>query len=326
MKQISTKRIWIGIIAAVFLVAGVHTALASDYSGKKVLFVDSYHEGYGWSDGITEGIQSALDGTGVELKVVRMDTKRNTDEAFKQAAAQKAKEAIEAFQPDVVIAADDNASKYLIEPFFKEKELPFVFCGVNWDASVYGFPCRNVTGMVEVTPAPQLLEQLRVYAKGDRIGFLGPDILTAKKEAENYRKVFGLELTEYYAKDVEDWKKGFAEMQSKVDMLLIDSDGGLYKDQAADLVAFVEANTKIPTGTSYDFMAPFAFLDFAKVAHEQGSWSAKTALKILDGQAPADIPIAQNTEGQLIVNTRIAKALGLELPYEMLESADRVIE
>ena len=124
--------------------------------------------------------------------------------------------------------------------------LPFVFCGVNWDDSGYGFPAKNVIGMIEVTPVPQLLEQLQVYAKGDWIGFLAPELLTAKKEAANYRKVFGLNITEYYAKDFEDFKKGFLKLQGQVDMLLLDSDGGLYKDHADELKAFVEANTKIP--------------------------------------------------------------------------------
>ena len=55
-----------------------------------------------------------------------------------------------------------------------------------------------------------------------------------------------------------------------MDILLIDSDGGLYSDKASEMKAFVEANTKVPTGTSYDFMAPYALLDFAKVAEEQG--------------------------------------------------------
>gem|GEM_PF-5859444 len=25
----------------------------------------------------------------------------------------------------------------------KDSKIPFVFCGINWDASVYGFPCSN---------------------------------------------------------------------------------------------------------------------------------------------------------------------------------------
>jgi ABC-type uncharacterized transport system substrate-binding protein len=300
--------------------------MATSHAGKKILFVDSYHEGYAWSDGITAGIKSALDGTGAELKVFRMDTKRNTDEEFKKNAAQKAKSLIEQYNPDIVIAADDNASKYLIVPFYKDASLPFVFCGVNWDASGYGFPAKNVTGMVEVTPVPQLLDQLKAYAKGNRIGFLGPDILTGRKEADNYRKVFGMEITDYYAKDFEDYKKGFKKLQDQVDILLLASDGGLYKDHAAELKSFIEANTKIPTGTSYDFMADYALVDFAKVAEEQGGWAAATAIKILDGAVPNSIPVAKNEKGKLIINTRIAKKLGVEIPFEVLESADQIIE
>ena len=55
-----------------------------DYMGKKILFVDSYHQGYEWSDGIEAGLRHGLEGAGVELKIVRMDTKRNTDDEFRQ--------------------------------------------------------------------------------------------------------------------------------------------------------------------------------------------------------------------------------------------------
>ena len=318
---------FIGIMLCMMLVVSFSAAPTNaSYKGKKVLFIDSYHEGYAWSDGITNGIKSVIDGKGMTLKIERMDTKRNKTEDFKKEAALKMKAVIEDFKPDVVIAADDNASKFLIAPYYKGTNLPFVFCGVNWDASGYGFPTSNVTGMVEVTPVPQLLEQLKPYAKGDRIGFLGPDILTARKEVENYKKVFGMTVSEYYAKDFDDWKKGFKELQKSVDMLLIASDGGLYSDKASEMKSFVEANTTVPTGASYDFMAPYVLLDFAKVAEEQGSWAADAALKVLDGTSPANIPVVKNKEGKLIVNVRIAKTLGVEIPFEFIQSADQVIE
>jgi ABC-type uncharacterized transport system substrate-binding protein len=318
---------WLTCLLTLFLFPVLSTVtLAADLKGKKVLFIDSYHEGYEWSDGITKGVKQVLDGKGIELKIVRMDTKRNSDEESKKQAGEKAKTVIDEFKPDVVIAADDNASKYVIVQYYKESSLPFVFCGVNWDASVYGFPWNNVTGMVEVTPIPQLLDQLKPFAKGNRIGFLGPDNETVRKEADAYKKVFGMQLAEHYAKDYEDFKKGFAELQTTSDILIIDSDGGLYKDKAADLKAFAEANSKIPSGTAYDFMAPIAMVGFAKIAEEQGVWGGEAALKILDGTAPSNIPIAKNKEGKLVINTRIAKALNANLPYEMIESAAQVIE
>jgi len=180
--------------------------------------------------------------------------------------------------------------------------------------------------MIEVTPIPQLVDQLKPYAKGSRLGMLAPDILTAKKEEENYREVFGYDLKVYYAKDFEDWKKGFVELQGKVDILIIDSDGGLYNDKAHEMKSFVEANTKIPTGSAYDFMAPVALMTYAKSAEEQGAWSATAALKMLDGTSPADIPIVKNKEGTLILNIRIASKMSVELPYELIESADQIIE
>ncbi len=109
-------------------------------------------------------------------------------------------------------------------------------------------------------------------------------------------------------------------------MLVIDSDGGLYKDQADGLRAFVEANTKVPSGSTYDFMASFALITYGKVAEEQGAWSAEAAMNIMGGQSPADIPIVKNTQGTLIINTRIAKALNAEVPFELLQSAEKVIE
>ena len=111
-----------------------------------------------------------------------------------------------------------------------------------------------------------------------------------------------------------------------MDVLIIDSDGGLYNSQSDELKAFVEANTKIPTGGAYDFMSSYTMLTYAKVAQEQGRWSAEAALKILGGTSPNDIPLAQNQEGQLIINTRIAKAMGAQIPFEILASADQMIE
>ena len=317
--------IYAGAVLALILVFASASA-AADFSGKKILFVDSYHEGYQWSDGIVSGAKTVLDGRGIDFKVFRMDTKRNSNEDHKKKAAWQAKALIDSYKPDVVITSDDNAAKYLVEPYLKNTKTPVVFCGVNWDASIYGFPCKNVTGMVEVTPVPQLLEQLKPFAKGDRLGFIGPDTLTSTKEAENISKAFGLSLEKYFSKNAEDWKNGFSELQNKVDILIVDSDGGLYAEQSDQLIAFVEANTNIPTGTSYDFMAPYALLDFAKAAEEQGGWSAEAALKILSGASPESIAVGQNKEGKLILNARIAQKLGLDIPYTLIEAANQVIQ
>ncbi len=286
----------------------------------KVLFIDSYHEGYPWSDGIANGVQTTL-GDKAELKIHRMDTKRNTSEEFKKEAALKAKAVIDEWKPDVVIAADDNASKFLIVPFYKDSDLPFVFCGVNWDASKYGFPCKNVCGMEEVSLVEPLLAHLKKFAKGDKIGFLATEVETAHVEKENCEKKFNLNLTAHFAKDYDDWKAGFTKLQQSCDMVIIESDGGVFNDKTDDMKAFFTANTSKPTGSCYDFMAPYALFAYAKSAEEHGQWAAAAALRILNGETPEKIGVTQNKKGKLYANLPIAKQAGVQVPLNVLKTA-----
>ena len=296
------------VIALLLLVASA--ASAQDYRGKKILYVNSYHPGYEGSDPITEGIQSVLGKHKVDLKIIYMDTKNNPSNEFSEAAALKAKAAIEEFKPDVVIASDDNASKYLIVPYYKEADLPFVFCGVNWDASAYGFPYTNVTGMIEVALVSEILKHLNKYAKGKRIGFIAGDTLSERKNLEYYIKRFDINFEKIYlAKTFEEWKQSYLKLQDEVDMALMTSHVGIAGWNDREARDFAENHAKIPVGTEHRWSMPFALVGVAKDFDEMGVWSAHAALKILDGVPPSKIPVTANKKGQLLFNARMADRL-----------------
>jgi ABC-type uncharacterized transport system, periplasmic component len=293
----------------------IHAAAGGPYDHKRVLHIDSYHQGNEWNDRIAQAVRDTLADTGIELKVIHLDAKRKSTEEQKRASALEAKSVIESFRPDVVTASDDDAAKYVIMPYYRDLGLPFVFCGLNWDASVYGLPSSNVTGMVEVSPIPQIIRLLHRYGQGDRIGYLAEDTETKRKEVEYHKKLFNIEYDKIYlVRTFSQWKQAFLDAQSNVDILVMFGVGAVtdWDDKAAQ--DWAEQHTAIPAGTDFAWLMPYSLLGIAKVPEEQGRWAARAALKILDGAPPGKIPLSYNQEGNLFFNKTIAARLGIKAP------------
>ena len=100
---------------SIFIILFIFSTLVNANSivkKKKVLYVNSYHKGLYWSDGIEKAIKNTLlkSGIPINFKRIEMDTKRNSSEEYKLRIAKKVKDLIESFNPDVVITSDDNAA------------------------------------------------------------------------------------------------------------------------------------------------------------------------------------------------------------------------
>jgi ABC-type uncharacterized transport system substrate-binding protein len=289
----------------------------------KCLFVSSYHQGYAWSDGVERGLRQTLEGK-CEIRQFDMDTKRKKTESDKKAAAQGAKSLIESWQPDVVITADDNAAKFLIQPFYRDKHLPFVFCGINWTVREYGFPYRNVTGMIEVAPVKAMIEEARALVPGaSRILYIGANTSTERKNSARIRREAnkqGLDFDQQFASSLQSWIGAYEAGQS-YDFVVIGSNAGIndWDDQAA--LSAIKPVTQRLSVTSHEWMMPVSVLGMTKVPEEQGEWAGRVALRILDGAVPDTIPVIANRKWDLYLNPVLLGASGIKLPDQLLSKA-----
>jgi hypothetical protein len=238
-------------------------------------------------------------------------------------AGLQVKHAIEAFKPDVVITSDDNAFKYVVMPYYQDADLPVVFCGVNWDVSEYGGPYTNTTGMIEVNLIPELYPVLQKYTDGKRLGFLAGDVLSETKLIKNIKSIFGIAFEqESYVTTFAQWKAQFLQLQDTVDILLVENNAGIDGWDAEEAERFALEYTRIPTGSTNDWMMPYVLIGLTKIPEEQGVWAAQTALQVLDGADPSQIPLSRNTQGKLIINMTMADRLGIVFELPELANAE----
>jgi ABC-type uncharacterized transport system substrate-binding protein len=291
----------------------------------RCLFVSSYHQGYAWSDGVQRGIEAVLKGR-CELRQFDMDTKRHKTQADKEAAARRARALIEQWHPQVVIAADDNAARYLIAPYFRDAAIPFVFCGVNWSVAEYGFPYRNVTGMIEVAPVrPMIREAQMLTGNGDRFFYLGADTATEHKNLARFRKVaeaLHLSVEYHLVSSLDEWVMAYRQAQDHP-YLVIGSHAGITDWDFAAAKQAIVGHTRRLSVTSHEWMMPVSMLGFTKIPEEQGHWAAEAALAILDGLKPSEIPIIANQRWDLWMNMSLLREAGIELPARLRSKAKR---
>jgi ABC-type uncharacterized transport system substrate-binding protein len=298
---------------------------ANDQAAKRCLIVASYHDEFPGQKLKVQGALKVLEGK-CEIKQFNMDTKRNPAPEFCKKKALEAKALIESWRPDVVIAIEDNASKYLVKPYYKNAKIPFVFSGVDWTAKSYGYPYKNATGMIEVALIQQLFKQLlRINPNTRRGVFIRPDRLSATKNYARFNRVAaskGINVGDGVVRTMDDFEKTYLAAQS-ADFIIFTNNAAIEGWEDARAKQFIFDHAKKLVVTQSDWMIPFAMLAINKVIEEQGEYAAEVALKILDGASPADFPIIANRKWNIYVNEPLLKQAGIIIPGDLLRKAEK---
>jgi putative ABC transport system substrate-binding protein len=139
-------------------------------------------------------------------------------------------------------------------------------------------------------------------------------------------RALGIEPQVLDTRTVADIEQSFdAAARQHADALVVGSDTIMQRNQS--LVIRLAATHRLPAIYTFrDFVEAGGLLSYGVSLPDLYRRAAGYVDKILKGAKPLELPIAQPTGPELVLNITAAKALGLALPETFLARADAVIE
>ncbi|SED13653.1 putative ABC transport system substrate-binding protein [Rhizobiales bacterium GAS191] len=194
-------------------------------------------------------------------------------------------------------------------------------------------PGGNVTGVALLTAelAVKRFEVLRELIPGARIvGVLAkPDSATGERDARAIQAAAteqGVPIHIVGASRGADFEAAFGTLVGAgVGALLVGSDA-FFESRRAQLAGLAARHALPAIYDTRDYVEAGGLVsygtDFGRAYYQAGVYAGR----ILGGATPADLPVVQLRDIELVVNLKTAKSLGLSIPQSILARADEVIE
>jgi putative tryptophan/tyrosine transport system substrate-binding protein len=236
-------------------------------------------------------------------------------------------------KPDVLFVLGGDVAPAAVKA---TQTIPIVFTS-SADPVRLGFvaslarPGGNATGVTFLLDelASKRLEILKQAApRVSRVGFLwNPDHVDNElPEAERAAASLGVELKPLTVRGPADFDGAFmAATQARIDALYVVS-SRLTLQNLGRIVNFVAEN-RLPLAGGFGAWAKqHGLLSYGPNVEDMTRRAVAYIDRILKGIKPADLPVQQPTRFELVINLRTAKSLGLDVPLQLQQLADEIIE
>lgn len=295
------------ILLVLFFFLVPHTLLAQEQRRPSVLLLNSYHNGYSWSDNILRGLYESFQEQGltVDLHIEYLDAKRYSGLAVQRAMFELFREKYGPGTFDVVVASDNDAFQFVLE--YREalfSEVPIVFCGVN-DLELGGVTGLPLTGVLENAGIRETLEiAFKVHPAVKNVVVIGDDSVTGRAirhQVQDAARHFLERATfdYWYQYPLREILRRVPTLSEDTMLYFIPSyfelDGNVYDPEEAQQL-IDDASTR-PLYSSWAFLLGHGIIGGKMASGEvQGREAGNMVARILRGEQVTTIPMVEVTE------------------------------
>jgi diguanylate cyclase (GGDEF)-like protein/PAS domain S-box-containing protein len=316
---------WVIVLALLVAAASIAGASPPDLSDKRVFLLYSYDPTFPTAAKVLDGIQSSFGPRGPVIDIVYMDSKRLYDDTGRTLLLAMLRHKLSQRAPyDVVIAADDNALRLLLdEGSTLFPDTPGVFLGVNNLRLARDMRDRpDITGVVEASSFSETIRLTRTLQRGrDRLHVIVDATTSGQADLETVmalRPDFPDVTFEVLSLERLAWPELAATLKSlgtRDSILLLSA----YRDRYGALLSFddslelITANADVPVYHLWEHGLGDGVLGGVIVSHrEQGRQAAEMAQRILLGESPAAIPVEFRSPNLPIFDHRQLARFGIQ--------------
>lgn len=191
-------------------------------------------------------------------------------------------------------------------------------------------PGGNVTGvtLLAVALTAKRMELFRALLPKASVvaALVNPASTDATQELQPAARALGFELRELRASTEDEIEAAFRTLAAyRVDALFVGS-SPLFQ-YGRDRIVALAARHAVPAIYDWrEYTAAGGLMSYGSSISEMYRQAGIYTGRILKGEKPADLPVLQPTKFELVINLATARALGLEIPPNLLALADDVIE
>jgi putative ABC transport system substrate-binding protein len=251
-------------------------------------------------------------------------------------AMQRSAKELVALQPDLMVSQSTPTTATLLE---QTRTVPIIFVNVV-DPVGSGFvasfpqPGGNVTGFVDMEPTMtgKWLELLKEIApRVARVAFLFNP--ATAPYAEYYLTPFKAAAAHFAVKAIVAPVHDTSELESVVVAQAREPNGGLIVMPSAFVNVYraeiisLAARYRLPAVYPFRFFTELGgLLSYGNDFLDNYRRAATYVDRILKGAKPSELPVQGPVKFELVINLKTAKALGLDVPVQLQQRADEVIE